>query len=409
MKILILGINYLPELTGVGKYTGEMAEWLSNQGHDVRVITAPPYYPAWKVGDNYSQYRYKLERIKNIRVYRCPLYVPKNPGGIKRIIHLLSFAISSFPVALYHLFWKPAVVFVVEPPLFCSPSALLLAKLTGSKSILHVQDFEVDAAFDLGLLKNKWLRKLSFKIEGFLLTRFDQVSTISNKMLERLTTKGVAVDKQYFLPNWVDTSLIFPQTGENNYYRELGISLEQHVVLYSGNMGNKQGLEIIIDVAKKLSDKKNILFIMCGDGSAKSKLLKLSEGLENLMWIPFQPLEKLNEFFGLASIHLLPQSQEIADLVMPSKLTGMLASGKPIITTSTLDTQVASVVKNCGFVVPPDDVGKLSDAISCLVGNPELCKQFGNRARDYAVTRLDINNILLNLDNDLQNLVAVKN
>jgi len=268
-----------------------------------------------------------------------------------------------------------------------------------------VQDFEVDAAFDLGLLKNIRLRRWSINIEKFLLKRFDRVSTISKKMLERLSAKGVGIEKQYSLPNWVDTSLIYPQTGENRYYSDLGISPEKHIVLYSGNMGNKQGLEIIINAAKNLSNEKNIVFIMCGDGSAKAKLIKQSEGLNNIMWISFQPMEKLNDLFGLASIHLLPQSQEVADLVMPSKLTGMLASGRPIITTAASDTQVGRVVENCGILVPPGDSYKFSDAISMLVHDSKLCKMFGKNSREYAVNELDINSVLDKLNNDLHSIL----
>jgi len=408
LRILIYSINYFPELTGVGKYTGEMAEWLCKNGHDIRIITAPPYYPAWKVQKNYSSYKYTVDEINNIRIWRCPLYVPARPSGIKRIVHLLSFALSSFPVILYQAIWKPNLVFVVEPPLFCAPSALLLSKLTASKSILHIQDFEVDAAFDLGLLNNLHMRNLSVRIEKFLLKKFDWVSTISNKMLDRLMVKGVDVHKQYFLPNWVDTNKIFPQNGENSYYSELGIGLDKHVILYSGNMGNKQGLEIIIKAAKNLLDERDILFIMCGDGSVKEKLVNESIDLENIMWIPFQPIERLNDFFGLATIHLLPQSQEVADLVMPSKLTGMLASGRPIITTATDDTQVGSIVKDCGILVTPGDALQLSAAISKLARNAELCHRYGENARKYAISELDVNSILSKFDNDICELVKTR-
>ena len=154
MRILINGINFHPELTGIGKYTGEMAEWLVANGHEVRVITAPPYYPAWKTSKNYSGYRYKKELHGGIVVYRCPLWVPKKPGGITRIIHLISFAITSMPLVIANaLFWKPDVIFITEPPLSCAPVVLFSSWISRSKSWLHIQDFEVDAAFELGIIK----------------------------------------------------------------------------------------------------------------------------------------------------------------------------------------------------------------------------------------------------------------
>ena len=115
MKILFYGINYAPELTGIGKYTGEMAEWFAAQGHEVRVITAPPYYPAWKVSEGYSN-SYTTEKLNNVTVLRTPLWVPHQPSGLKRLIHLASFALSSLPVLFKQWFWKPDVVWVVEPP-----------------------------------------------------------------------------------------------------------------------------------------------------------------------------------------------------------------------------------------------------------------------------------------------------
>jgi len=159
LKILIYGVNYAPELTGIGKYTGEMSEWLAEQGHDVRVVTAPPYYPEWKVSNAYASGFYRKEQVNGVEVYRCPLYVPAKPSGMKRIVHLASFALSSLPIMLKQVFWKPDVVMVIEPPLFCAPTAWTVARLSGGKCWLHIQDFEVDAAFELGIIPFSGLRK----------------------------------------------------------------------------------------------------------------------------------------------------------------------------------------------------------------------------------------------------------
>ncbi|HBB6014679.1 TPA: colanic acid biosynthesis fucosyltransferase WcaI, partial [Escherichia coli] len=150
MKILVYGINYSPELTGIGKYTGEMVEWLAAQGHEVRVITAPPYYPQWQVGENYSAWRYKREEGAAM-VWRCPLYVPKQPSTLKRLLHLGSFAVSSFFPLMAQRRWKPDRIIGVVPTLFCTPGMRLLAKLSGARTVLHIQDYEVDAMLGLGL------------------------------------------------------------------------------------------------------------------------------------------------------------------------------------------------------------------------------------------------------------------
>jgi len=165
LRILIYGINYSPELTGIGKYTGEMAEWLAEQGHDIRIATAPPYYPEWKVADGYSAVRYWREQVDGVDVWRCPLYVPSRPSGLKRILHLASFALSSMPVIFRQIFWKPDVIVVIEPPLFCAPAAWLTAQLSSAKCWLHIQDFEVNAAFDLGIIPFPWMKKLVSEVD----------------------------------------------------------------------------------------------------------------------------------------------------------------------------------------------------------------------------------------------------
>ena len=237
MRILIISINYAPELTGIGKYNAEMAEWLVKQGHEVTIITAPPYYPEWRVGQGYSAWKYQQERLSGVDIWRCPVWVPSRPGGLKRLLHLASFALSSLPVMLRHVFWKPDVVLAIEPPLMCAPSALLVARLCGAQAWLHIQDFEVDAAFDLGILRAERLKRWVLLIERFLLRRFDQVSTISDKMLEKLNSKGVLPDKIFSFPNWVDLKDIHPLNTPGNFRSQLGILPGQLVALYSGNMG----------------------------------------------------------------------------------------------------------------------------------------------------------------------------
>ena len=153
MRILIYGLNYAPELTGIGKYTGEMAVWLAERGHEVHVVTAPPYYPAWRIREDYRGTWYRTERAPGQPlVHRTPLYVPEKPTGIKRIVHLVSFMLGSLPVMVREMFWHPDVVFTVEPTFFCAPLTLFIGKSAGAACWLHVQDFEVDAAFELGLL-----------------------------------------------------------------------------------------------------------------------------------------------------------------------------------------------------------------------------------------------------------------
>ena len=408
MRLLVLGINYAPELTGIGKYTSEMAEWLTARGHTVRVVTAPPYYPAWRIGEGYSAWRYRHEVLTGIDVWRCPLWVPVEQSGLKRVLHLASFALGSLPVVLWQgLRWRPDVVWVAEPAFFSVVGAWLAARLGGAKAWLHVQDFEIDAAFDLGLLSASWLRRGVATLERGIMRRFDRVSTISERMLEQLAVKGVDAPRCFFFPNWVDTEEIYPLQHPSSLRAELGIAPQTIVALYAGNMGEKQGLEIVGETARALVDQRDIHFVLCGNGAARTRLYQLTDGLANVRFLPLQPAERLNELLNLADIHLLPQRADAADLVMPSKLTGMLASGRPVVTTAHPCTQVAQVVGGCGIVTPPGDGEALAQAILHLATHPVERSALGQAARAFAQAHWRREKILRRFEEEMVRLLQV--
>jgi colanic acid biosynthesis glycosyl transferase WcaI len=148
MRVLIYGINFKPELTGIGKYSGEMADWLVSKGYEVLVITAPPYYPEWSIKERYANF-YSYNTTKNMTVIRCPLYVPQRPTALKRLLHLASFSMSSFIPAVGSVIWKPDLIIQVVPTMFCSIQTILLSKLIGAKSVVHIQDFDLIVIFML--------------------------------------------------------------------------------------------------------------------------------------------------------------------------------------------------------------------------------------------------------------------
>jgi colanic acid biosynthesis glycosyl transferase WcaI len=285
-------------------------------------------------------------------------------------------------------------------------SAFILSILSGAKSILHIQDFEVDAAFDMGLLRSQWLRRTVSAVERWLLRRFDKVTTISGRMLQRLESKGVAADKRMFFPNWVNTDLIQPMRTPSPFREELGVPGNEVVLLYSGNMGQKQGLELIIESARQLETDGRIRFVMCGQGAAYESLRTMAEGLQNIIWIPLQPLERLNDLLNLADIHLLPQRADAADLVMPSKLTGILASGRPVIATAAEGTEVWSVVDGRGINTPPGDVGAFVAAIQRLVDDPDERIRLGQSGREYAIENLSTDAVLGKFESELLQLTG---
>lgn len=400
-RILIYGINFPPEQIGVGKYTGEMVAWLSGRGDELRVVTAPPYYPEWRVRDGYTGSGFRVEQWQGLKVWRCPIWVPGSPTGLKRILHLLSFALSSAPVMVRQVFWRPDFVWVVVPSLMCAPVAWLTARLSGARVWLHVQDLEVDAAFELGILRRAWVRALALRVERWLLRRFDRISTISARMAETLIGKGVPAARVGVMENWVNLDTIAPMKGPIALRSELGLAAETCVVLYSGNMAEKQGLEIVVEAARLLHERDQITFILSGEGPARANLVQLAAGLPNIRFLALQPAERLNELLNLADIHLLPQRAEVADLVMPSKLTNMLASGRPVVATAAPGTQVDEAVRRCGIVVRPGDVNAFAAAIELLAESPSRRSELGRRARDYAESNWGRDEILARFENEL--------
>lgn len=395
MKILLYGINYSPELTGIGKYSGEMARWLATQGHEVRVITAPPYYPDWKVWKDFATFRYSSSTEEGVSVIRCPLYVPAEPSALKRLLHLGSFSLSSALALFGQLLWKPDLVVLVAPTLFCSPQALLLAKLTGAQSVLHIQDFEVDALFGLGIAKGGALKRFAFAAERVILRAFDRVSTISTGMLKRASQKGVEPSRLLFFPNWSELDRFRAVRRSQALLQRLGVDPAKRVLLYSGNIGEKQGLEIVLDAAARLVNRQELTFLIVGEGAGKARLVEQARQMKlpNVVFAPLQPYEDLPALLASANCHLVIQKRGAADAVLPSKLTNILAVGGNSVITADSDTSLGLLCEE----YPDIAVRVAPESVDALLGGIEQClaMPLPNRvATFYAEECLDKGRIL---------------
>ncbi len=371
MRILIHGMNHAPEFTGVGRYTGEIVAHLAAQGHEVCVVTAPPHYPEWRVGNGYSTGRWSRETLDGATVYRCPLYLAREMRGVKRAFAALSFALSSAPVVLWQaLRRRPQVVLMLEPTLLGAPFALLAGRLVGARLVLQVQDLEVDAAFAMGHLKGQLLADAAAGFERLMRGGFDRVITISHRMAERIRAKGVRADRITVIRNWVDVEKIRPLGRPSAYRAELGLAGGTFVALYAGALGAKQGVNLLIEAARGLRDRTDIVFVVAGDGPMRGALEAAAVGLPNLLLLPFQPEERFSEFLGLADVHLMPQEKGAADLMLPSKLGGMLASGRPILVTADPGTELSDFLGSAAVCTAPGDVEAMIAALLTLAERP---------------------------------------
>ncbi len=372
--IFIHGMNFFPEFIGCGKYTGELAVSLAKKGHRVEVVTAPPHYPGWAVRRPHKAWRYLHETINGVDVWRCPL-IAGGGSGLWRAIAPLSFALFAAPLAFWRiLVSRPDVVLCVEPTLFSAPAALLAAKITGARTVLHVQDLEVDAAFEVGHLNGERIRSMALAFERRVLRRFDLAVTISNKMRQALLRKGMRADRTMVIRNWVDLDAIRPPASEqsNVFRHELGLDRKKFVMLYAGHIGAKQALEVFLDAARLCQDVQQLHFVVAGEGPKKVELLARYGDLQNLSFLPLQPPGRFNQLLDLANMHVLPQMKQASDLALPSKLGAMLASGKPIVVTAEPDTELAELLHGSALLVPAGDpvalAAKIKEAASTDLG-----------------------------------------
>ena len=376
--VLIYGMNYAPELTGIGRYTGELADGLARSGRQVDVITTPPHYPGWYVREPYRAGTYAREDSGGITVFRCPILLYKAGRGLGRLAAPLAFALSSAPIAIWRILSKrPRAILCVEPTLFVAPAALLAGWWVGARTVLHVQDLEIDAAFAVGHLKAGGIAaRLAYRFELFLISRFDHVVTISTQMAQRLRQKGVAEQRLSIIRNWVDTAKIYPLGRPSSYRDELGLGPDDFVVLYSGQIGAKQALHILFETAERMRADERVQFVVAGEGPLKQAFVERYGQLPNLRILGLQPEDRLNEFLNLADCHILPQDPVVQDLVLPSKLGGMLASGKSIVVTAEDGCELAEFLKGAARIVPAGDVEALA---ACLRDELDTLK-LGNHA-----------------------------
>jgi colanic acid biosynthesis glycosyl transferase WcaI len=295
----------------------------------------------------------------------------------------------------------------VEPTLLSSVAGVTTARLAEAVAWLHVQDFEVDAAFGLGLLPGEGrAHRLAEMLDRRTMCLFDHISTVSEKMMQRLPEKGVPIEKTVMFPNWVDTDVIAPLPGVSRLRQQLGLGPERVVLMYAGNMGMKQGLELLPLLAQEFAPDPRIHFVFCGDGAYHAQLAGMVRGAANVTMLPLQPFDRLNDLLNAADIHLLPQRPDAADLVMPSKLTGMLASGRPVIATAAPGTQVALALGSCGIAVPPLDNSALFAAVRTLADEPQMRHALGVAARAHAVEHLGRERVLERFEAELQAAIA---
>ncbi|HDH07773.1 MAG TPA: colanic acid biosynthesis glycosyltransferase WcaI, partial [Candidatus Moranbacteria bacterium] len=366
-----------------------------------------PFYPQWKIYDRYKRKNWHREKINGVNVYRVPLYVPQKITGKTRILHELSFNLNSFVYWIPIFFRRYDVVIGICPPMQMGLWPYIYKAIRKRPFIFHIQDLQVDAARNLELIKNQYLIRFLEKIEKFFLRKATIVSTISEGMKRNIQGKGVKGNNIFLLPNWVDTDFIKPLPKEQSLKKEFGFKNDDKIILYSGNMGEKQGLEIVINVAKRFKNKRNIHFVFVGEGAAKERLINMvkEKGLGNVEFFSLQPYEKLPNLMAMADLHLVLQKRSASDLVMPSKLTSILSAGGIAIVTAGAGTSLHDVVEDnrIAILIEPENEKMLYEAIHKNMNNN--LEEIKANARSYAEKFLNKDEILRKFETLLLKLI----
>lgn len=384
MRILLVGLNYAPEVVGIGPYTTELAEHFAATGHKVSVLTSFPYYPHWRIDPAYRRKRpFVVETINRVRVVRSPILLPgAGHSTLRRILFDSSSAMTSLMASAG--IGAVDIVICVSPPLQLGVSAWLIARSRRARLVLHLQDLVPDAALSVGMMGEGRAIRLARRLERFVYSRAELITVISQGFLDNLIAKGVPKEKLRLLPNWVETSK-FTTSPDPAVRATLGAQNGETLVLHAGNMGAKQGLETVVDAAAELVNE-NIVVALVGDGSHRRKLEARATrlGLTNLKFLPLQ-----NDFpatLAAADVLVLAQRGRVIDSVAPSKLLSYMASGKPVVAAVSARSEAGRVVQmaECGIVVPPDEPGALADALLKLHRHKGAQAGLGASGRRFA-------------------------
>lgn len=403
----MLSINYAPDKTGIAVTTTEVAEWFSEKGDNVTVITALPYYPEWKINEAYRHKSKRNENIKGVSIFRVNLFVPQKLNTIKRILHELSFVFFTFFKAVR--LKKPDVIVVVSPPLFLGLIVIILKYVWKRKLLLNIKDLVPDAAIELNMLKSPVFIRILYVIERFIYKHSDAIASLGHGVLNRLEKKGVPRAKLHYLPDTADPQLLSSphKTKAANLFLTSNKIKADFIVLHSGNMGVKQGIPVIIYAASLLKEKP-ICFYIVGDGGEKEKIIELTKSLHlnNVRFLPLQPREHLADMYHAADISLVTQMKEVIDIVVPSKLVSMMAAGSCVIASTASDSEAAKIVldADCGVIVPPENSEKLAEAILSFYNHQETIEQKRINARKYISKWYDREQVMQTFNNLLESL-----
>jgi glycosyltransferase involved in cell wall biosynthesis len=403
MRVLVLSIYHDPE--PIPK-TGELARELRRRGHEVTVVTAFPHYPS---GDLYPGYRltpWRWEVRDGVRVLRTFIYPYHGRRSALRMLNYLSWMISSIQAA-----WLAPtcdVIYVWHPPLTVGVSAWVISALKGVPFVYDVQDLWPESALASGLMQPGWLVNVLHRLADWVYARAPRLLVVSEAASRHLEARGVAPHKITVAHHWLDTAP-FDRPVARDVRAEFGWQ-NRFVVMFAGNLGMVQGLETVIEAARLLRDKPEILFALVGDGSDRSRLERLvaEYELDNVQFVGRHPASEMPAFMSGADaliVHLRPS--HIADHAIPTKILSYLAAGRPVVCATGGAAAAVVASADAGLTSAPGDAAAIARSVTTLAASGRDDRdRLGANGRRYLREHFNRDRIIDRYEEVLSSVVA---
>jgi colanic acid biosynthesis glycosyl transferase WcaI len=384
VNLLVLCPHYEPDVAPTGEVMTSIATELVARGHRLHIVTALPWYQHHRVEPGWDGF-VRNEDTEWGRITRVQPFPTDKRNVTARALAFGGFTALAGAMAAASPV-RPDAVLAMSPPLTLGPAGWAVGRLRGAPFVFNIQDVFPDVAVELGMITNPTVIKVAERIERMTYRLADAVTVLSDDLRDNVVGKlnGHRTERVRVIPNFVDTVRIAPRERENAYRAEHGLS-GKTVVMYAGNVGFSQSLDLVLAAATAHADDPDVVFVINGGGSARPDLERQAAGLSNVRFIDMQPKERLPELLAAADVHVVPLKRGLARSSVPSKLYSILAAGRPIVASVDLGTEVANVVDRAGagIAVPPDDPEAFTKAIGRLVTAPEEGAAMGASGRAF--------------------------
>lgn len=393
MNLLVLCPHFGPDVAPTGVVMTAIARELAARGHRLHVVTALPWYLRHAVDPGWEGQLVRNEDTAWGRITRVHPFPTDKRNIPARAVAFGGFtALAAIEGALTQV--RPDAVMAMSPPLTLGPAGWLVARSRRAPFVFNIQDVFPDVAVELGLLTNPRAIAAASRLERETYLRADAVTVLSEELAANVRAKmarGCApsvaeqrAERVHVIPNFVDTDAIRPAPTDNSYRAEYGLT-GRRVVMYAGNVGFSQSLDLLLDLARRCAERDDVVFVINGAGSARPGLEERAAGLPNVRFVGLQPAWRLPDVLAAADVHVVPLKRGLAKASVPSKLYSILAAARPVVASVDAGTEVARTVAaaGAGVAVAPEDPRQFADAVLRLVDDPDTATAMGDSGRRF--------------------------